>query len=234
MGAEDVELAEDGSPLGTLKVDGKVYPKDATGGLAKIADTELKRSVSVDATDEDDADDALIESYEGFSDEELRKKALQLYVVDGKVASEVARELKVPERTVLLWAYKGKWNKAAARELAVKAEEEARALTRFRLKHREALLQKQIDDASVVQDKVMEKVRRDEISLKSASESLALVAKVQNQAMGVADSGAIATTESEGGGKGKGGEATKVLVAVFQGNAAGIPTLGKRGGTVDV
>lgn len=232
MTEEAPELAEDGSPLGTLKVDGKVYPQDPAGKLVKIATTELKRSVSVDATDEDDADEALVESYEGYSDEELRKKALQLYVKEGKVAAEVAKELKVPEGTVLLWAYKGKWNRAAARELSVRAEEEARSLTRFRLRHREALLQKQIDDSSVIQEELMIKVRTGDIGMKSAAESLANLAKIQNQAMGVADSGAIAADPDAEGKGGAGGK--QVLIAVFQGNAAGIPTLGRPKEVIDV
>lgn len=231
--AEEVELAEDGSPLGTLKVDGKVYRQDRAGELARTATKELARSVSVDVTGDDDADDLLVESYEGYSDEELRKKALQLYVCEGRVATEVAEKLKVPERTVLMWAYKGRWNRAAARELEVRAAEEARALADFRLRHREALLRTQIANASEIQRKLMAAVEEGSIGMKSAAESLANLAKVQNQAMGIADSGVIAPSGQENPEKKKGeGEKQSPLVVVFPGNAA-IPVL-KKGETIDV
>lgn len=227
-----VELADDGSPLGTLRVDGKIYAKDAMGELKKVAETELARSRSFDITGDTDADEGLVELYEGYEDKDKRRHALVRYVRDGLTARQVANELKVPERTVLMWAYHGKWNRAATRELSVRMEEEARALVNLRLENRERLLVQQIKDSEKMQRKLMRKVEDDEVSMKSAAEALAALAKIQNSAMGVADTGAVVTDPKQQEEKdGKGG--SKVLVAVFPG-MSGIPTLGKKEEVIDV
>jgi len=227
-----VETADDGSPLGTLKVNGHIYAKDKMGQLAKVATKELARSNSVDITGDDDADSELLDSYEGYNDNDKRRRALDRYVKDGLSASEVAREVGVPERTVLMWAYHGKWNKAIAREISVRMEEEARSLVNLRLRHRERLLARQVEDSSKIQAKLMEKVENDDVSMKTAAESLAALAKVQNSAMGVADSGSVVTGVGETQEK-KDGGSKQVLVAVFPGTS-GIPVLGKKAEVIDV
>lgn len=230
---DPAELADDGSPLGTLKVGGHIYAKDTMGNLARVATKELARSKSIDVTGDDDADAELLDAYEEYDNNEKRRRALVRYVKDGLTAAEVAKEVQVPERTVLMWAYHGKWNKAATRELAVRMEEESRALVNLRLRHRETLLARQVEDSSRIQRKLMEKVEGDEVSMKTAAESLAALAKVQNSAMGVADSGSVVTGVGESQEKKEASGAKQVLVAVFPGTS-GIPVLGRKGDVIDV
>lgn len=236
---ENVDVAEDGSPLGTLKVAGKVYVPKPMERMVATAERELVRSESVDITGDDDADEELLSLYEGYSDNEKRSVALVRYVKDGMTAAQVAAELGVPERTVLMWAYKGKWNRAASRELAVRMEEEARALVNLRLKHRESLLARQLEDSTDMQRRLMEGIRSGETHVtKSSAEALAALAKVQNAAMGVADSGNIVTGVGEAekkADKAESGGKVPLVVNFNSMNMAGIPVLGKKSGvTVEV
>ena len=235
----ETEFADDGSPLGTLMVAGKVYErKSPVVKLGETAEIELVKSKSVDLTGSDDADRELIALYDEYDNQEKRRLALERYVKDGLTASQVALELHVPERTVLMWAYHGKWNKAASRTLAVKMEEEARALTRLRLKHREDLLRKQIEDSRELQERLMKDVKSGDTHVtKSTAEALAALAKVQNAAMGVADSGNIVTgvgDEGENTKSDRQGEKVPLVVVVNNGSSSGIPTLVKRKDVVDV
>lgn len=232
---ESTEIAEDGSPLGTLVVGGRTYRRqDTVVALGETARVELERSKSIDITGDDDADEELVSLYEGYDDNEKRKQALVRYVKDGLTASEVARELKVPEQTVLMWAYHGKWNRAAMRELSVRMEEEGRALTNLRLRNREALLRQQIEDSKKLQQKVMEKLDANSVSIKSAADALAAVSKIQNAAMGVTDSGAIVGVEGDSDRK-KETNVKVALVTVYNnGSASGIPTVVKSKGPLDV
>ena len=229
---ESVDVAEDGSPLGTLKIGDTIYRPKPMESLKATAERELVRSESVDITGDDDADEELLSLYEGYSDNDKRKAALVRYVKDGLTASEVAAELNVPERTVLMWAYHGKWNKAASREIAVRMEEEARALTNLRLRNRESLLKRQLDDSTELQRRLMDGVLKGDTRVtKSTAEALAALAKVQNAAMGVADSGNIVTGVGEEQKDKEKGDGKVPLVVNFNNvNMAGIPTLGKKSG----
>ena len=210
-------------------------PVQARRAVSPLADDAARaredalRSRVVALTGSPDGDRALAELYEGYEDEEKRRQALELYVKEDKSFEEIAAKLEVPERTVAAWAYVGKWTHAAMADVSVRLEDEAVQLARLRLSQRRSIIQKQLDSAQLVREKVEDEL--DGMSAKSAAEALKAVADIEARALGMSESG---STETEG--PARKAEGKVPLVAVFMGNASGIPTLRKapEGETVDV
>lgn len=210
-------------------------PVQARRAVSPLADDAARaredalRSRVVALTGSPDGDRALAELYEGYEDEEKRRRALELYVKEDKAFEEIAAKLGVPERTVAAWAYVGKWTHAAMADVSVRLEDEAVQLARLRLSQRRSIIQKQLDSAQLVREKVEDEL--DGMSAKSAAEALKAVADIEARALGMSESG---STETEGPARKVEGKVP--LVAVFMGNASGIPTLRKapEGETVDV
>lgn len=210
-------------------------PVQARRAVSPLADDAARaredalRSRVVALTGSPDGDRALAELYEGYEDEEKRRRALELYVKEDKPFEEIAAKLEVPERTVAAWAYVGKWTHAAMADVSVRLEDEAVQLARLRLSQRRSIIQKQLDSAQLVREKVEDEL--DGMSAKSAAEALKAVADIEARALGMSESG---STETEG--PARKAEGKVPLVAVFMGNASGIPTLRKapEGETVDV
>ena len=145
------------------------------------------RSTLIELTGVPDADAKLAQIYAGYSDAEKRDRALDLYVVDGKSIDEIANIVGVPERTVAAWAYVGKWNQPVMMEMSVRQQEEAMQLARLRVRQRRAVIQKQLDSAQMVRDKVENEL--DNMSAKSAAEALKAAADIENRALGMSESG---------------------------------------------
>ena len=210
-------------------------PVQARRAVSPLADDAARaredalRSRVVALTGSPDGDRALAELYEGYEDEEKRRRALELYVKEDKAFEEIAAKLGVSERTVAAWAYVGKWTHAAMADVSVRLEDEAVQLARLRLSQRRSIIQKQLDSAQLVREKVEDEL--DGMSAKSAAEALKAVADIEARALGMSESG---STETEGPARKADGKVP--LVAVFMGNASGIPTLRKapEGETVDV
>lgn len=210
-------------------------PVQARRAVSPLADDAARaredalRSRVVALTGSPDGDRALAELYEGYEDEEKRRRALELYVKEDKAFEEIAAKLGVPERTVAAWAYVGKWTHAAMADVSVRLEDEAVQLARLRLSQRRSIIQKQLDSAQLVREKVEDEL--DGMSAKSAAEALKAVADIEARALGMSESG---STETEG--PARKAEGKVPLVAVFMGNASGTPTLRKapEGETVDV
>ena len=210
-------------------------PVQARRAVSPLADDAARaredalRSRVVALTGSPDGDRALAELYEGYEDEEKRRRALELYVKEDKAFEEIAAKLEVPERTVAAWAYVGKWTHAAMADVSVRLEDEAVQLARLRLSQRRSIIQKQLDSAQLVREKVEDEL--DGMSAKSAAEALKAVADIEARALGMSESG---STETEG--PARKAEGKVPLVAVFMGNASGTPTLRKapEGETVDV
>ena len=210
-------------------------PAQAQRAISPLADDAVRaredalRSRVVSLTGSPDGDRALAEMYEGYDDEEMRRQALELYVKEGLAFEIIAAKLAVAERTVAAWAYVGKWTHAAMADVSVRLEDEAVQLARLRLTQRRSIIQKQLDSAQLVREKVEEEL--DDMSAKSAAEALKAVADIEARALGMSESG---STETES--PAKKAEGKVPLVAVFMGNASGIPTLRKapEGETVDV
>ena len=191
------------------------------------------RSTLIELTGVPDADAKLAKVYAGYSDAEKRDRALDLYVVDGKSIDEIADIVGVPERTVAAWAYVGKWNQPVMMEMSVRQQEEAMQLARLRVRQRRAVIQKQLDSAQMVRDKVENEL--DNMSAKSAAEALKAAADIENRALGMSESGRTDFMEKEDE-KRKREDSGKVpLVFVIKnGSGSGIPTLRKGGEVIDV
>lgn len=191
------------------------------------------RSTLIELTGVPDADAKLAQVYAGYSDAEKRDRALDLYVVDGKSIDEIANIVGVPERTVAAWAYVGKWNQPVIMEMSVRQQEEAMQLARLRVRQRRAVIQKQLDSAQMVRDKVENEL--DNMSAKSAAEALKAAADIENRALGMSESGRTDFMEKEDE-KRKREDSGKVpLVFVIKnGSGSGIPTLRKGGEVIDV
>ena len=191
------------------------------------------RSTLIELTGVPDADAKLAQVYAGYSDAEKRDRALDLYVVDGKSIDEIADIVGVPGRTVAAWAYVGKWNQPVVMEMSVRQQEEAMQLARLRVRQRRAVIQKQLDSAQMVRDKVENEL--DNMSAKSAAEALKAAADIENRALGMSESGRTDFMEKEDE-KRKREDSGKVpLVFVIKnGSGSGIPTLRKGGEVIDV
>ena len=233
--ADQIELADDGSPLGTLKIGDQVFvPKrQEDGTVVTYADKE--REALEDLTGEHGADEDLMALYENYSDPVLRRRALELYVRDGLSAEEVAQRLKVPVETVEMWAYNGKWNRAAGRSVAVRAQEEARGLTALRIKVRKSIIESQLEGSRRIRERVLQDM--DEMSAKSAAEALKAAADVEARALGMSESGSIANDDQTGttSRQKKGDDKVPLVLVVNNGvSASGILPVRKPGQVIDV
>lgn len=188
---------------------------------------DILRNQMVELTGAADGDSAVAEIFSKYGDEELRRRALDRYVKDGRTISEIAKELDVPERTVAAWAFVGKWNQPVAMELAVRQEEEAIQLARLRIRQRRDIVQKQLDSAQMVRDKVTDEL--DQMSAKTAAEALKAAADIEARALGMSESGRTDFMEkSDEEKKRKAGEKVPLVVVVQNASGSGIPVLGKK------
>lgn len=233
---DEIELADDGSPLGTLKIGDKVFrpDPDKKDALIKVATLPSKKEIVQDLTGETDADESLLDLYEGYSDPVLRRRALELYVRDQKSVDEVAKDLNVPVQTVEMWAYNGKWNKAASHSVSVRAQEEARGLAALRIRVRRPIIESQLEGAKQIRERVLRDM--ESLSVKSAAEALKAAADVEARALGMSESGVITDGDAELDGGARKGADTKVplVLVVNTGSASGILPVRKTGETVNV
>jgi hypothetical protein len=198
---------------------------DAALERAKIREDVLRNQL-VELTGSPDSDKAIAEFFEGFHDENKKDKALRAYIKDGRTIAEIAHDLRVPERTVAAWAFIGKWNQPVALELSVRQEEEALQLARLRIGQRRTIIQRQLDSAQMVRDKVINEL--DDMSAKSAAEALKAAADIEARALGMSESGRTEFTEQRQAEAQKSKDSKVPLVVVVQNSTgSGIPVLGK-------
>ena len=190
------------------------------------------RSTLIELTGVPDADAKLAQVYAGYSDAEKRDRALDLYVVDGKSIDEIADIVGVPERTVAAWAYVGKWNQPVMMEMSVRQQEEAMQLARLRVRQRRAVIQKQLDSAQMVRDKVENEL--DNMSAKSAAEALKAAADIENRALGMSESGRTDFMGKEDEQKHEDSGKVPLVLDIKNGSGSGIATLRKGGEVIDV
>lgn len=235
MRKDEIEVADDGSPLGTLVVPGcgPLAPKSAAAKVAE-AKAELARVEAQEITSEVDPDEDVLTLFEGYGDPAKRDAAKTLYVVRQLPAAEVARQVGVPIETVAQWVHEGRWNRIVARTLSVLSGDEGAKLTRFRTENRERLLRQQVEDAEAQQAVLRAQIASGEMRVsKSSAEALGALARVQNAAMGVAESGAVVDV-GEADEKKAERPVNSPLVVIYRESASGIPTLGKKKKTVEV
>lgn len=189
---------------------------------------QLLRSQASEMTGALDPDTAIAELYPGYGDTDKRKKAMNLFVLDGRTVDSVAKEVGVPGRTVSMWAYNGQWTELVKRELAVRQSQSVLELARLRADCRTSIMKEQLQQAKELRDAAMNKMRSDETSIKSATEAWAAASKIEHTVAGLSEAGEVASVDQEQGSQKK-PDGKQPLVVVFNnGSAAGIPTLGGR------
>ena len=212
-------LTEDGHPIGELVIaDDTSVPAMPNEETVNANREELMRESAVACTGAPDADAAVAELYPGYSDPDIRKKAMILYVTEARSIEEVAGAVGVPGRTVAMWIYNGQWDDLVKREVSARQSQSVLALARLRAAKRLEIAREQFDQAKMIRDKAAGKIRRDEGSLKSNTESWTAAAKVEHTLSGVSEAGQVADIEGKNEEEKKDGNGGKSpLVMIFQG-----------------
>lgn len=221
---ESILLTESGHRIGEIVLADNtsvVQPPDED--LIQENRDQLLRSQASEMTGELNADKAIATLYPGYGDSDLRRKALELFVVGGKSLDEIAAEVSVPARTVSMWSYIGGWADLLTKELSARQRQSVLELSRLRASRRLTIMKEQLDQAKELRDTAMRKLRDDETSVKSATEAWAAASKIEHTVTGLSEAGAVAgldgSDDSEKKEQGK-----TPLVMVFQG---GLPPIRK-------
>lgn len=153
---------------------------------------DLLRSRASEMTGDPNPDTAVAELYPGYGDSEKRRKAMNLFVLEGRAVDEVATAVGVPGRTVSMWAYNGQWSELVKKELAVRQTQSVLELARLRADRRIAIVKEQLDQAKELRNAAIRKMRDDETSVKSATEAWAAASKIEHTVTGLSEAGTIA------------------------------------------
>lgn len=213
---EAVLVTDGGHPVGSFVFsNGTDMPPAPSEEIAERNRAELLRIQASEITGEPDADAAIADMYPGFHDQEKRKKAMNLFITGTGQIADIAKSLSVPERTVSMWVYTGKWDELLKREIEVRSKESALALARLRADKRAKVAEDQLKAAEAVRCAGLVALASGK-SLKGAADALKSAADVEARILGVSESGAVSTSVDEESKKAKDQGATKVaLVAVF-------------------
>lgn len=211
-------LTDDGFPIGEIVVSSKPVKRNEPEADDREA---LVREELLELAATGDADQALAELYDGYLDQQKRRKALRLYLVERKSFDEIAEAVGVPPRTVSMWSYNGKWDTALRREIRVEQEHSLLQLTSMRTKRRAAAAKEQLDAAKEVRETALDQLREGNVSVKSAAEAIKSAADTEARILGISESGAFDRGEKSEDEKAKEGGKTP-LVQIFQG---GLPPI---------
>lgn len=214
-------LTEDGHPIGEMVIADNSLPRPDVPNT--VREEEVKDEL-MELTGSDTADEAFVELYEGYDDAEKRHRALRMYVVERKTFEQISKALDVPQRTVSMWAYNGRWDVTLRREINVEQEHSLLQLTRLRNDRREKAAIEQLDSAKVVRDKVLSQLAEDRVSVKSAAEALKSAADVEARILGIAESGALDRGEKSEAEKQQAAGGKTPLVAIFN-SGDGLPPI---------
>ena len=220
---ESILLTEDGHPIGDLVVaneGGVVDTTPTSDAEAAAVRHELLRKTAMEMTGDPDADVALATLYESYTDEEKRRQAMVYFVTEHCSIAETAAKVGVPERTVSMWIYEGKWEDAAAKEVSVRQSSSILEMELLRTKNRTRVAQEQLNAAQKIRDITLAKLDKDQVSVKSAAEALKSAADVESRILGVSESGAINKSDQTEDTKAKENK-KQPLVVIFQGG--GLP-----------
>jgi hypothetical protein len=217
MTADETMLDEYGNPIGQLTV-------NMGGGreveALHVVDTTV--AVAQDRALEDNAAELpgiapqeIAEYYPGYDDDRKRDRAKRLVIIEGREVADVARAVKVPERTVLMWASNFRWADARRKEVAAKDEMSRLELAETRIRKRNEVFNEQLDQARRIRNKSMDAMERGEASVKSGAEAWAAASKTEQTILGLSEAGKVAAADGGEGGEGddkKGGRQPLVMV----------------------
>lgn len=223
----DLLLTEDGHPIG------QVIIADNTSTPPRISDEEredenrreLTRIAAQEITGEVDADTAVMELYPSYTDEELRKKAMSMFVVKHDSIDAISKELSVPARTVARWAYDFKWEDLVKKELVIQHSLSVLDLTRLRNARRLQVAKEQMDQAQIIRNRALTMIENNKVSIKTGAEAWAAAAKIEHTLTGMSEAGTVVSADGkQDDKKDKETNGKTPLVMVFQG---GLPPVRK-------
>ena len=224
----DILLTEDGHPIGEVVLaDNSSLPQFPPQRTIEDENKEeLLRAEAQELTGSPDADAAIAELYPKFGDVDLRKRAMNLFIVEQKDYREVAKIVDVPERTVSMWIYTFRWDSLARKELAVQRAQSMLDLERIRTQKRTEIAKKQLEQAERIRDRAARAIADGDVSLKSGTEAWAAAARIEHTITGVSESGAVVDADGHDPKDRKGASEGKTpLVVVVQGG--GLPPMRK-------
>lgn len=217
----DPLLTEDGHPIGEIVVsDGESVPAQVSEESI-AANRELAlRAEAAEIVGDVDAEIAIAELYPEYGNGDKRKKALNLYIREGKDINAIANEIDVPARTVSMWAYNGSWDRLLRKEIMATQAQSVLDLARLRNERRGTIALEQLEQAKKIRDKALDDIEKENVSLKSGTEAWAAAAKIEHTLTGMSEAGTIANIDGGDEKKSdKGPEGKQPLVLVFQGGS---------------
>lgn len=218
----DPLLTEDGHPIGEIVVsDGESVPAQVSEEtIAKNRELAL-RAEAAEIMGDVEADIAIAELYPEYSNSDKRKEALNLYVREGKDINAIATAIKIPARTVSMWAYNGGWDRLLRKEIMASQAQSVLDLARLRNERRKTIALEQLDQAKKIRDKALTDIENKSVSLKSGTEAWAAAAKIEHTLTGMSEAGTIANIDGGEDNKkeDKSNDGKQPLVVVFQGGA---------------
>lgn len=218
----DPLLTEDGHPIGEIVVsDGESVPAQVSEESIARNREQALRAEAAEIVGDVDAETAIAELYPEYGNGDKRKKALDLYIREGKDVNAIASDIGVPARTVSMWAYNGSWDRLLRKEIMATQAQSVLSLAKLRNERRKAVALEQLEQARRIRDKAMNGIENDQVSIRSGAEAWAAAAKIEHTLTGMSEAGTVAdidggTGDKDGGGNGNG---KQPLVVVFQGGA---------------
>lgn len=240
--ADDMfEHAADGTPIGSINAapngdDNHVVCAPATFDENTGLVRRMELVMSPDAALGKPTDEMPVEVIEkvlpGYSDNDKKLRAVVLYVDGDKSLVEIAKELKVPERTVVRWAEEGNWLQFNERMVKTLKEHEKSRLAVKRVKEREKAIDEQIELGHKIADAGKRFVDDAETpgQFKMAAEGVKLGADMVGRALAISETGKVDADAARAGGEDGG---AKPLVMVFR-TDGGLPPMPKAGEVIDV
>ena len=217
----DPLLTEDGHPIGEIVIsDGESVPAGVSEESIAINRELALRAEAAEILGETDADSAIAELYPDYGDGEKHRKALLLYVTEGRSIEEISERIGTPGRTISMWAFNGGWDRLLRKEIMATQAQSVLNLARLRNERRGAIAIEQLSQAKKIRDKALTEIESNQVSLKSGTEAWAAAAKIEHTLTGMSEAGVITGVDGEDDKKvDRSNEGKQPVVVVFQGGA---------------
>lgn len=221
---DEIMLDEYGNPIGQLTVkmgrEALHVPDDAvTVAQENALEDNAAELPGIEAKE-------IAEFYPSYDDDRRREHAKRLMIIEGRTVEDIADIVKVPERTVLMWAANFKWADARRREIIAKDELSRLELADTRVRKRNEVFNEQLAQAKKIRDEAAASMVTKHGISKSASDAWNAAAKTEQTILGLSEAGSVAAADGTDGKKD--GPAGKTpLVAVVVGG--GLPPIRRPG-----
>lgn len=230
-GSTDVLVTEDGHPMGQLVIADNTCVAETRPTETEVANArlDLLRESVRDLTGELTADEAIVDLYPGFFDDEKKRKAMRLFVTETRSVEEAARAVGVPPHTVAQWVFIGRWDTLLRHDIAARGVQANLELERIRINSRVDIMKEQLEQAKMIRKKAARNIEEDVGSLKSNTEAWSTAARVEHTIVGISESGDVTSMDAEDTPKEKQAENKTPFVMIFQGGSLPPqPTGGRR------